>query len=67
MVDNQIFGDESFRIGVKTGKIKNFGTFCEYYDFNLTSDEMEVLMEAPATKPIHNPIQGSDYLDKEFP
>ena len=56
MVDNQIFGDESFRLGVKTGKIRDFGTFCEYYDFKMTSDVMVVLMEAPAAKPIHNPI-----------
>ena len=39
MIENQLFEDESFRIGLLTNKIHDYQSFCQYYDFRISTEK----------------------------
>lgn len=42
LVDNEIYKIESFKLGLDNGKIKDYSSLCQYYDFKLfPNSEME--------------------------
>ena len=74
MIENQIFEDESFRIGLLTNRIFDYSSFCQYYDFKLRT-EMTPSVRVVAEKVFETPKAAFEpkdavplaYMDEPFP
>ena len=47
MIENKIFTDESFRLGIELGKIRDHQSFCDFYDFQITNEQQEAVISKP--------------------